>query len=189
MRTEDRYTPPSDLCPNPEWWTSRDIEATENEVLELVHGLVRALQPEVVIETGTYVGDGTRAIATALVANGHGHLHTFELDPGIYGQAADNLADLDGWVTFHHGKAEDWTPMASIDFAFFDSSPGSRLMELKNLAPYMTARTIVAFHDTAPHLPLRDMLRQAPDIPAVTLIDLPTPRGISIGQLPRSMNA
>lgn len=183
--TEARYTSPSDLCPHPDRWTSRDIEATENEVLELVHGLVRALQPDLVLETGTYLGDGTEAIASALRDNGRGQLHTFELDPGIVGKAAARLTDLDHWITYHEGKAEDWTPPAPIDFAFFDSSPGSRCMEWHNLAQHMTQRTVVAFHDTSPHLPLRDLLRN-PDLPPIHLIDLPTPRGISIGQLPRS---
>ena len=67
--TEARFTSPSELCPHPERWTSRDIEATENEVLELVHGLIRALQPDLVLETGEPMLAGTRADLPAHVKN------------------------------------------------------------------------------------------------------------------------
>jgi predicted O-methyltransferase YrrM len=178
---EATWTPASELCPHPEWWTSRDIDATETEVLALVFGLVRGLQPEICIETGTYLGDGTRAIASALEANGHGVVHTFETDPANVDAARAGLLDLEHRIVFHDHAVEDWEPEGSIDFAFFDSSFGARVLEYTNLRRFMTPRTVVSFHDTAPHHPLRPML----DGLDVVLIDLPTPRGISLGQIPR----
>ncbi len=43
--------------------------------------LVRATQPDHVVETGTHLGLGSCAIAAALLRNGHGHLTTIDVDP------------------------------------------------------------------------------------------------------------
>ena len=45
------------------------------------YALVRAVQPDHVIETGTHLGLGSCAIAAALARNGHGHLTTIDIDP------------------------------------------------------------------------------------------------------------
>src|SRR5215471_594256 len=45
------------------------------------YALVRADQPEHVIETGTHLGLGSCAIAAALLRNGHGRLTTIDIDP------------------------------------------------------------------------------------------------------------
>ena len=45
------------------------------------YALVRATQPEYVIETGTHLGLGSCAIAAALLRNGHGRLTTIDIDP------------------------------------------------------------------------------------------------------------
>ncbi len=45
------------------------------------YALVRALQPDVVVETGTHLGLGSCVIAAALLRNGHGRLTTIDIDP------------------------------------------------------------------------------------------------------------
>lgn len=45
----------------------------------ILFGLVRALQPEFVVETGIAAGISTSFLAAALIENGHGHLHSIEL--------------------------------------------------------------------------------------------------------------
>jgi Methyltransferase domain len=45
------------------------------------YALIRAAQPDHVIETGTHLGLGSCAIAAALVRNGHGRLTTIDIDP------------------------------------------------------------------------------------------------------------
>jgi hypothetical protein len=45
------------------------------------YALVRAAQPDHVIETGTHLGLGSCAIAAALLRNGHGRLTTIDIDP------------------------------------------------------------------------------------------------------------
>jgi predicted O-methyltransferase YrrM len=44
------------------------------------YALVRAVQPDHVVETGTHLGLGSCAIAAALLRNGHGHLTTIDVD-------------------------------------------------------------------------------------------------------------
>jgi predicted O-methyltransferase YrrM len=44
------------------------------------YALIRALEPEHVVETGTHLGLGSCAIAAALLRNGHGHLTTIDID-------------------------------------------------------------------------------------------------------------
>ena len=44
------------------------------------YALVRAIQPEHVVETGTHLGLGSCAIAAALLRNGHGRLTTIDIE-------------------------------------------------------------------------------------------------------------
>lgn len=45
------------------------------------YALVRAAQPEHVVETGTHLGLGSCVIAAGLLRNGHGRLTTIDIDP------------------------------------------------------------------------------------------------------------
>lgn len=45
------------------------------------YALVRAAQPDHVVETGTHLGLGSCVIAAALLRNGHGRLTTIDIDP------------------------------------------------------------------------------------------------------------
>ena len=69
---ESTFTKPHAECPHPEWWSADDDESAEVEVVELVGALVRVLQPEYVVETGTFVGRMAQGIGQALLLNGHG---------------------------------------------------------------------------------------------------------------------
>ena len=45
------------------------------------YAIVRAAQPDLVVETGTHLGLGSCVIAAALLRNGHGRLTTIDIDP------------------------------------------------------------------------------------------------------------
>lgn len=45
------------------------------------YALVRAIQPDHIVETGTHLGLGSCVIASALLRNGHGRLTTIDIDP------------------------------------------------------------------------------------------------------------
>lgn len=62
------------------------------------YALLRALQPEHVIETGTDKGLGSVVLASALLRNGHGRLTTIDVNPesgylvtGRYGEVVDRV--------------------------------------------------------------------------------------------------
>ncbi len=96
---ESTWTPSRPDCPYPERWSSVDAYATESEVTELVAAMVRALQPEFVIETGSWVGTTTQAIGEALVRNGHGELISLEISPDMC-QRANQRCEYLPWM--HH---------------------------------------------------------------------------------------
>jgi hypothetical protein len=117
-----------------------DMSGLDEHSAELLYGLIRGIQPLVVLETGTHKGRSTRAIATALQANAEveiqphcftmsftpGHLYTVDAeDHGIFASGAIP-PDAQKYVTPIIG----WTPdvfqqdplgtLEGIDFAFLD---------------------------------------------------------------------
>jgi predicted O-methyltransferase YrrM len=151
--------------------------ATEDEVLELVAAFVRALQPELVIETGTHRGFGAKAIGEALKTNQHGQLISFEVDPALHHEAYGRTEDLP--VVCLLRSSLDFTPHAPIDFAWFDSDTSLRVKEYQHYRPYMTDRTVVGFHDTNEAHGYRPQLEQL----GLKWLDLPTPRGVTFGRV------
>ena len=150
---ESELTGPSAFCPSPHYWHAHDGMATEIEVLELVGAFVRALQPEIVVETGTHRGFGAEAIGLALQANGHGHLYTLEVDPDLHAEAEARAYRLP--VTCILGSSLDFTPPGPIDFAWFDSDTDLRAAEYLAYRPFMHERTVVGLSaqgsSTDPH--------------------------------------
>jgi hypothetical protein len=60
------------------------------------YALVRAAQPDHIVETGTHLGLGSCAIAAALLRNGHGRLTTIDIDPQaghLLGEPWSNVVD------------------------------------------------------------------------------------------------
>ncbi len=191
---EHRFTAATDLCHHPEYWTSTDDDSTECEVAELVYGLVRGLQPEFCVETGTAFGEVAEQIGNALFDNGHGRLVTLEISP-------ERIADSHERLVFSKGREQvtvvgvdslTWLPDTTVDFAWFDSFPvlHRRLEEFERYYPYMRKGTICCFHDTAPGHGGSNY--QGTDYRSVItaqlgrrarVIHLPTPRGISIAEL------
>src|SRR4051812_15337510 len=107
---ESRFTRPTALCPNPHRWWSTDDDSTELQVSEMVAGLIRGLQPDYCVETGSAFGQTTETIGKALLKNGHGILHSLETDPG---RVAQTRARIDGLpVTVFQMASLDFTPSA-----------------------------------------------------------------------------
>lgn len=181
---ESEFTAPDERCPHPEHWHTYDAQATEIEVIDMVYGLIRGLQPDVCLETGTSRGFLATRIGEALSANVHGHLHTFEPDEDTWDEAFGRVAvaGLCHRVTCHNlPSMVPWTHGA-IDFAWFDSLIELRAREFSFYRPYMHRRTVVGFHDTAPRFEWRERLDQFVDAD-LQLLDLPTPRGVTLGRV------
>ena len=88
------YHRPTPECPHPERWSMYDSMTAEVEVLEFLRTLVTTIKPELVVETGTFMGVSTLWIAEALRINGFGRIVTCEYDPKVYETAKEKFADL-----------------------------------------------------------------------------------------------
>ena len=66
------YHRPTPECPHPERWSMYDSMTAEVEVLEFLRTLVTTIKPNLVVETGTFMGVSTLWIAEALRLNGLG---------------------------------------------------------------------------------------------------------------------
>lgn len=179
MPTEDTWRPPNQWCPVTRWWTAADDQATEDQVIELVAAFVRALQPEVAVECGTWHGGATKAIGEALKRNGHGHLWAVEIDRSLVTLAEENCQGLP--VTVVHGSSTEWAPPDGIGFAWVDGAT-DRFAEVNYLMDYMLPGAIIGIHDTGP-LHVSGRLEQLKAHPWLRGITLRTPRGVSFAEV------
>jgi hypothetical protein len=168
-------------CANPELWHAPDGDSSEFEVLELCAAFIRALQPEVVVETGSAFGFGAAMMGAALKANGRGRLYSLEIDRVRYEQACERCKGLP--VDIVYVDSMTWEPPAGIGFAFFDSRPQLRADEFRRYQPFMVPGAIVAFHDVAPHHTVWPRVHQLEREGLLKALRLRTPRGIAICQV------
>lgn len=186
MQPESEFTQPHQYAPHPEWWHSADGEATEEEVGELIGALVRALQPESVIETGAHIGRTTVKIADALHRNGHGHCVSLETDHERVEAARKAVQGplLGSWASVFEMSSLDYTPEHPVDFLFCDSLYELRPQEVKHFRPWLVpGRSIVAIHDWTSGIRghYRDVRDDVERLRLQRVIDpiyLPTPRGL-----------
>lgn len=181
---ESRYTPPNNFCKYPEYWHSPDSEATEVEVSEFIGALVRLIQPELVVETGTYKGHSSKQIGLALHANGHGKLVSIEKDPLLWEMSKEYVPEYLP-VELVLGNSIEYTPIEPIDFAFFDSWQEGRREEFVRFyqSGFLLAGATVAFHDTAPHHKVWDSIKYLEGEGLAKFLTFNTPRGLTIGKV------
>lgn len=197
---ESKYTRPHAAAWHPEWWHAPDGDSTEDEVSELVGAMVRGMQPEVVVETGTAFGFTTRYIGDALRRNGHGVLYSVDIDEERLaharallagGEGRPSLLAPDGPVHVLQQSSLEFVPPAPIDFAFFDSLYELRVDEFLFYRDQGALRpgAIVAFHDWTSKIRGQDYDVQGeleerlvrPGL--VRLVYLPSPRGLAVGEV------
>src|SRR5208283_2160094 len=85
------YHRPTPECPHPERWSMYDSMTAEVEVLEFLRTLVTTIKPNLVVETGTFLGVSTLLIAEALRLNGFGRIISCEFDPKVYEAAKEKI--------------------------------------------------------------------------------------------------
>lgn len=129
--------------------------STEYEFLNLIHALVMAMKPERAIETGTFTGMGTLAIAHAMSWNGIGQLTTVDCDPCLEAKAQIDRYALTHLVNFIKSDALEFINAYAgepFDMAFIDSGDG-RLVETNALVERgkLSDRALVILHDASPH--------------------------------------
>lgn len=178
---------PTPCCLHPERWSCYDGDATEVEVLYFVGALVRALKPEVAIETGSYLGHGTEHITLGIATNGSGHLWTTDIGHDMATKTAERMSQFSHLVTVTTGSGIDLINQlpGPIDFAFLDSGPDEiRCHELRALHPKLAASGVVVIHDSGLQHGLRPHLIKTLRELGMQFIMLDTPRGVTIARKP-----
>lgn len=127
----------------------QDDSASEGEKCFL-YGLVRALKPKVVLETGTHRGKATLYMANAIHDNGIGKLYTCDPNDG-WDQVGNfrKFPDFEKFITFKVIRGLDWDEPKDIDFFFCDGFHGKQdvIEEIEHYFPRLTDRAVVVFHD------------------------------------------
>lgn len=112
-----------------------DSCSTEIEYLDFWASLVGITKPELVLETGTYWGWGTVSIATALLRNGLGELHSIEMNRENLEKAKKLLSNSPSKEKVRLIEAETLDFLTNtdlkFDLAFFDSELDIRMAEFR----------------------------------------------------------
>jgi len=115
----------------------------------LLYGLIRALKPATIVETGTHKGLTTLYMAHAIYDEGYdGHIYT--VDPYEWGAKAnlDKIPELKDYTTYEQIRGDE-LEVDNVDFAFIDGfhEDFEVKSELDNLLPKLSKRAVVVFHD------------------------------------------
>jgi len=178
IRNADRATK------NAERYTAPHRLAMEDELADLMYGLVRALHPDYVLETGTCLGHTSRKIGEALARNGHGRLDTLEADPARAREARDLLHGLP--ITVHAGKYQEFAPPVDREYAFalFDATRFERHQEFHHFEPWLPQGAIIAFHDMAEfHEGARANVEALDASGFIRALYIPAPRGLCLAEV------
>lgn len=179
------YHRPTPECPNPENWRMYDSMTAEVEVLEFLRTLITTVKPKTVVETGTFMGISTVAIAEGLKANGFGRVITCEYDPVVFAKAKERIdgSGLTQWIEYRNESSLETQVNGTVDMLFSDSDPGLREQEVRRFLPQMNPNGIILMHDASSHLKVvREAALRLEQEGLVSVLLLPTPRGLVLAQ-------
>ncbi len=172
-------------CPHPQRWSMVDSQSTELEVLEFLKSVVTTVKPNLIVETGTFLGHGTLKMAEGLRQNGFGKIITIEYDPVIFAKAKERIdaSGLGEWIEYRNASSLDTPIPGTIDILFSDSALAIREQEVRHFLPQIEPRGLILIHDASSHF---EIVRQAAlrleQEGLLSVVLLPTPRGLVIAQ-------
>jgi predicted O-methyltransferase YrrM len=172
-------------CPHPERWHMVDSMTAEAEVLEFLRTLVTTIKPELVVETGSFLGVSTLWIAEGLKANGFGKIISCEFDPVVFASAQEKIAasGLAEWIELRNESSLEMKVAGQIDLFFSDSDMPIRSAEVKRFLPQINPYGVILIHDASSHLKtVRDAAHALEADGLLSCVFLPTPRGLVIAQ-------
>ena len=179
------YHRPTPECPYPERWSMFDSMTAEVEVLEFLRTLVTTTKPNLVVETGTFLGVSTLWIAEALRLNGHGRIVTCEYDPMVFAEAREKIdaSEFRDLIDLRNESSLEMKVDGMIDLFFSDSDMPIREEEVRRYLPQISPFGLILMHDASSHL--KQVRVAALELEAEGLISvvlLPTPRGLVVAQ-------
>ena len=182
MPESHRATPE---CPEPRHWSMIDSMTAEVEVLEFLATLVTTVKPRLVVETGSFLGVSTEWIARGMERNGFGKVISCEFDPLVYARAKERLAGspLSRFIELRNQSSLEMTVDGTIDLFFSDSDMPIREQEVKRFLPQINPNGLILMHDASSHHKVvRDAARSMEAEGLLSVVFLPTPRGLVIAQ-------
>jgi len=182
---QPEYTPATPECPHPERWNMYDSMSAEVEVLDFLRQTVITLKPELVVETGTFMGVSTLAIAEGLKQNGFGRVITVEFDPKVFTKAKERIdaSGLATWIDARNQSSLDVQVEGTIDLLFSDSDIHLREREVRHFLPQISPTGLILIHDASS---LQKVVREAAlrleTEGLISVVLLPCPRGLVVAQ-------
>ncbi|WP_158751154.1 O-methyltransferase [Acidobacterium sp. S8] len=179
------YHRPTPECPHPERWSMYDSMTAEAEVLEFLRTLTTTVKPELVVETGSFLGVSTLWIAEGLKRNGFGRIISCELDPVVFTKAKEKIAasGLSEWIELRNESSLEMKVDGKIDILFSDSDMPIREPEVKHFLPQINSQGLILMHDASSHLKIvRDAALKMEAEGLISVVLLPTPRGLVLAQ-------
>jgi predicted O-methyltransferase YrrM len=176
-------------CPHPERWSMYDSMTAEAEVLEFLRTLVTTIKPELVVETGAFLGASTLWIAEGLKLNNFGKIISCELDPVVFAKAKEKIdaSPLSPWIDLRNESSLDMKIDGAIDLFFSDSDLSVREQEIRHYLPQINPNGVILMHDANTHRPIvRDAALKMQAEGLLSVVCLPTPRGLVIAQKRKS---
>src|ERR1700722_17706390 len=188
-RTGDQLQPeyhrPTPECPHPERWHMYDSMTAEAEVLEFLRTLVTTLKPELIVETGSFLGVSTLWMAEGMRSHGFGKIISCEFDPVVFAKAQEKIAasGLAEFIELRNESSLEMHVEGTIDILFSDSDMPIREAEVKRYLPQIRPTGLILMHDASSHLKIvRDAAFSLEAEGLVSCIFLPTPRGLVLAQ-------
>jgi len=179
------YHRPTPECPHPERWSMFDSMTAEVEVLEFLRTLVTTIKPELVVETGAFMGVSTLSIAEGVRMNGFGRIVTCEYDAKVYETAKEKFAasPFNALIDLRNESSLEMKVEGTIDLFFSDSDMPIREQEVRRFLPQISPYGLILMHDASSHLKqVRDAALKMEQDGLISVVMLPTPRGLIVAQ-------
>ena len=172
-------------CPKPERWHMYDSMTAEAEVLEFLRTLVTTVKPELIVETGSFLGVSTLWMAEGMRANGFGRIVSCEFDPVVFAKAQEKIAasGLAEFIELRNESSLEMDVKGTIDILFSDSDMPVREAEVRRFLPQVRPTGLIVLHDASSHLKtVRDAAFSLEKEGLLSCVFLPTPRGLVLAQ-------
>jgi predicted O-methyltransferase YrrM len=182
---QQEYVPPTPECPHPELWRMVDSQTSELEVVDFLKSVVTTMKPQLIVETGTFIGYSAVKMAEGLRANGFGKLITIEYDPAIFAKAKERIdsSGLGNWIEYRNESSLETQIDGTIDILFSDSHLTIREQEIRRFLPQIDPRGLILIHDASSHFHVvREAALRLEQEGLISVVLLPTPRGLVVAQ-------
>ena len=179
------YHRPTPECPHPERWSMYDSMTAEVEVLEFLRTLVTTVKPNLVVETGAFLGVSTLVIAEGLRMNGFGRVVSCEYDPKVFAASKEKIeaSAFRDLIDLRNESSLEMKVGGTIDLFFSDSDMPIREEEVRRYLPQISPFGLILMHDASSHLKqVRDAALKLEGEGLISVVMLPTPRGLVVAQ-------